>query len=131
MKQEKTILIIEDEKGLCEIMKERLEKAGYKTLVANDGAAGFQGILEMKPSLVILDLNLPKITGEEICKEIKDSCDKSLSKIPIIIVTGKTDDVDRVCGMAMGADAYLTKPFSLENLMNEIVKIFDLPSVQF
>jgi two-component system alkaline phosphatase synthesis response regulator PhoP len=129
MNDERTILIIDDEKGLCDILADRLGRAGYKTLVANDGAAGFQGILEKKPDLVILDLNLPKITGEEICKEVKDSYDKSLSKIPIIIVTGKTDDVDRVCGIAMGADAYLTKPFSLESLMNEILRL--LPALSF
>ena len=129
MSEEKTILIIEDEKGLCAIIKEHLERAGYRTLVANDGAAGFQGILEKKPNLVILDLNLPKITGEEICKEIKDSADKNLSRIPIVIITAKADDVDRVCGMAMGADAYLTKPFSLECLMNEILRL--LPAFSF
>jgi DNA-binding response OmpR family regulator len=129
MPESKTILIIEDEKGLCEIIKEHLEKAGFKALIANDGAAGFQGILEQKPDLVILDLNLPKITGEEICKEIKDSYDRSLSRIPVVIITAKTDDVDRVCGMAMGADAYLTKPFSLERLMNEILRL--LPALSF
>ncbi len=123
MNEEKTILIIEDEPSICEVIKLRVEMAGYMTIVANDGAAGFQGILEKRPSLVILDLNLPKITGEQICKEVKDSYDKSLSKIPIIIVTGKGDDIDRVCGRAMGADAYLTKPFSLEDLMDEILRL--------
>lgn len=123
MREEKTILIIEDEEGLCEVISEHLKKKGYRTLIANDGAAGFQGILEKKPDLVLLDLNLPKIAGEEICKEIKDSYDHGLSRIPIIIMTAKADDVDRVCGMAMGADAYLTKPFSLERLMEEILKV--------
>ena len=63
------------------------------------------------------------------CKEIKDSYDKGLSRIPIVIITAKNDDVDRVCGMAMGADAYLTKPFSLECLMNEILRL--LPAFSF
>ena len=129
MSEEKSILIIEDEKSICEIIQMCLEKAGYKTFVANDGAVGFQDILEKKPSLIILDLGLPKITGEEICKEIKDGYDKNLSKIPVIILTGKTDDIDRVCGRAMGADAYLTKPFTLECLMNEISRL--LPALSF
>ena len=118
----KTVIIIEDEEGLSKILSCLFQKAGYYTMVAGDGGDGLRCIEETHPDLVILDLNLPTMSGEEICRELKDNYDKSLAGIPIIVVTAKDSDEDRIAAKAMGADAYLTKPFSLKNLMNEVLK---------
>ena len=123
MERHKTVVIVEDEEDFCEILSCLFQKAGYRTRVAGDGENGLRCIEETHPDLVILDLSLPRMSGEEVCRELKDSYDKSLASIPVIVVTAKDSDADRLATKAMGADAYITKPFSLTSLMDEALKL--------
>jgi DNA-binding response OmpR family regulator len=125
----KSILIVEDEEGLCAVLSTALESHGFNTIVARDGEDGLKKILEKKPDLVILDLTLPKISGETICKEVKDNYNKSVANIPVIIVSAKDSDTDRVHGKVLGASAYFIKPFSIEILIQKIFQL--LPELAF
>ncbi|MFH1782485.1 MAG: response regulator [Candidatus Omnitrophota bacterium] len=116
------ILIIEDEKDLLTLLKMNLESIHkYEVLTAEDGQKGIDMALAHKPDLIILDLHLPKLPGEEVCRQIRR--DKDLHSVPIIMATGKNLDADRIIGRVIGADAYITKPFSIEELFGEIVKL--------
>ncbi len=101
------VLIIEDEKELAKVLKAYLERAGYEVLLAGRGDRGLSLWRENKPSLVLLDLNLPEMDGIDIAKEIRQTNDT-----PIIMVTARVDEVDRLLGLELGADDYITKPFS-------------------
>jgi DNA-binding response OmpR family regulator len=102
-----TVLIIEDEKELAKVLKAYLERAGYEVLMAEKGELGLNLWRENQPSLVLLDLNLPEMDGIDIAKEIRHTNDT-----PIIMVTARVDEVDRLLGLELGADDYITKPFS-------------------
>jgi DNA-binding response OmpR family regulator len=102
-----TVLIIEDEKELAKVLKAYLERAGYEVLMAEKGDLGLNLWRENQPSLVLLDLNLPEMDGIDIAKEIRKADDT-----PIIMVTARVDEVDRLLGLELGADDYITKPFS-------------------
>src|SRR4030067_2052407 len=104
----KKILIIEDEKDIVELIAHYLEKDGFKTISASDGAKGLELVKEKSPDMVILDLMLPKIDGIEVCKRIK--ADSKSTSIPIIMLTAKGDETDRIIGLELGADDYITKP---------------------
>src|SRR4029077_2060566 len=101
------ILVVEDEKSLSKLLKYNLEKEGYRTIVCNDGEAGLAAFRKEKPSLVILDLMLPKLDGYEFCNIVRQD-----SKTPILILPARKEEVDRILGLEMGADDYVTKPFS-------------------
>ena len=103
----KKILIIDDEPKIVEAVAAYLENSGYETFSAFDGEKALDFINKIKPDLVILDLMLPKISGEEICKTIRKT-----SRIPIIMLTAKVDEDDKITGLNIGADDYVTKPFS-------------------
>lgn len=117
MSKEK-ILIVEDEKDLVKILKYNLEKESYRVSTAYDGEMGLTLFRKEKPDLVLLDLMLPRLDGFEVCKTIRRE-----SKVPILMVTAKTDEVDRVLGLELGADDYVTKPYSVREVMARIKAI--------
>ncbi len=110
-----TILIVEDDRGIHEIVKNFLEKHGYKTISAYDGASGVDFALAYSPDLVILDLNLPFLDGIKVAKKIKEA-----QNIPIIMLTARTSEVDELYGFRAGAVDYIKKPFSLNVLLARI-----------
>ncbi|MBI3252743.1 MAG: response regulator [Candidatus Omnitrophica bacterium] len=116
----KKILVIEDDEDIRSALTFQLVKQGFIVSTAEDGEEGLKEIREEIPDLVILDLGLPKLAGEEVCKTVKDGYDKTLRDIPIIMLTAKTGEVDRVVGGVIGASRYITKPFEDEELMKEI-----------
>jgi DNA-binding response OmpR family regulator len=118
--RKKRILIVEDEESTSKFLSFRLKKLGFDVFVAADGAKGLKMAEEEMPDLIILDLGLPKLPGEEVCRNIKDSFDDKIASIPIIFLTVKDSVVDKVFAKAIGANAYVTKPFDFEDLMKEI-----------
>lgn len=116
---DKKILIIEDEENISYILSHYLNNEGFKTKVANSGNQGLQFVREFHPDLILLDLMLPDIEGFEVCKRI--SVDYI---IPIIMITAKSDDVDKILGMELGADDYITKPFNIREVIVRIKTIF-------
>ena len=116
-----TILIIEDEKDIVETIDYNLKKENFKILTAFDGAKGLKLAQTKKPDLILLDLMLPELSGLEICRTLKKEA--STANIPIIMLTAKSEEVDRVLGLELGADDYVTKPFSLRELIARIKTI--------
>lgn len=110
-----TILIIEDEKDLAELVKFHLQESGYQVTIALRGDEGFKLATRSSVSLIILDLMLPGLSGIEILKKLKH--DLKTRSIPVIVLTARSEEVDRVLGFEMGADDYVTKPFSPRELM--------------
>lgn len=109
------ILIVEDEKNIVDIIKFNLGKEGFSTLEAYDGAEGLELALNEDPDLVLLDLMLPEMDGFTVCRKLRES-----SSVPIIMLTAKEEEVDKVLGLELGADDYITKPFSQRELMARI-----------
>ena len=104
----KTILVVEDEVSIATLLQYNLEQAGFKVLLAHDGKVGLDIAVEKAPDLMLLDVMLPTLDGMEVCKELR-----SLKKnIPIIMLTARDDEFDKVLGLELGADDYMTKPFS-------------------
>lgn len=112
---ETTILVVDDEVPVTDLIKYNLEKALYQVLVAHDGEAALQIAREANPDLILLDLMLPRIDGLDVCRELRKT-----SQVPIIMVTARGEEADRVIGLELGADDYLTKPFSMRELMARI-----------
>ena len=112
------ILIIEDEKDLVKILKYNLEKEGYRVAVSNDGESGLAAFRREKPGLIILDIMLPKLDGFEFCKIVRQE-----SKVPILMLTAKTEEVDRILGLELGADDYVTKPYSVREVLARVKAI--------
>jgi len=110
-----TVLIIEDEKDLAELVAFHLEREGFKSVVAADGVSGLNEAKSLKPDLILLDLMLPGMMGTEVCRLLKAS--EQTAGIPIIMLTAKGEEIDRVVGFEMGADDYVVKPFSNRELM--------------
>lgn len=115
------IVIIEDERDLAELLAFNLEKEGWRTIIALDGKTGFDLVSAELPDIVILDLMLPEISGTEVCKLLRKQ--ESTASIPIIMVTAKGEEIDRVVGFEVGADDYLVKPFSARELLLRIKAI--------
>ncbi len=113
-----TILLIEDEKNILELVKYNLEQEGFRILTATRGNAGLETALKERPSLVVLDLMLPEMSGLEICKALKQN-EKSRT-IPIIMLTAKGTESDKIVGLELGADDYMTKPFSPRELVARV-----------
>ena len=107
----KTVLVIDDEQPIVEILKFNLSKEGYTVLEAYDGAQGLELALTQNPDLILLDVMLPKMDGFEVCRKIREK-----SSTPIIMLTAKEEEVDKVLGLELGADDYMTKPFSVREL---------------
>jgi len=107
--EQKKILVVDDEADIATTIKYMLEQEGYYVCVAADGRQGLEKVKQCSPDLLILDLKLPKLPGEEVCREVRR--DEKTEKLPIIMLTAKKSDTDRVIGRVIGADCYMTKPF--------------------
>ncbi|MDO8729870.1 MAG: response regulator transcription factor [Candidatus Omnitrophota bacterium] len=114
MKPRHKILLVEDEKNIAKVVLYNLEREGYQVITARDGEEGLAKARKELPDLVILDLMLPKTDGLEVCRQLKS--DPKTARIPIIMLTAKTQEADRVVGLEMGADDYVAKPFSVREL---------------
>jgi len=110
----KKILLIEDDRDIVELVRYNLEKDGYQVSATGDGATGLAQLRKSPPDLLLLDLMLPKLSGLEICKEIRR--DAALNRLPILMLTARSEEADRVVGLELGADDYVTKPFSPREL---------------
>ncbi len=110
-----TILIVDDEQHIIDLAKLYLEQEGYKTASATDGKSALQEILHEKPNLIVLDLMLPELDGWEVCRRVRAESD-----VPIIMLTARSDDIDRIVGLELGADDYLTKPFNPRELVARV-----------
>ncbi len=110
-KDMKTILIVDDEPSIRDLLRYNLEKEGYKIIEASDGITGVNVALEQKPDLMLLDIMLPKLDGLSVCKRVKNSLN-----IPIIMLKAKSEEIDTILGLELGADDYITKPFSVREL---------------
>ncbi len=118
MSQKKTILLIEDEEDIAALIKLQAEISGYKLLVESDGVNGFRAVERSRPDLVILDVMLPGQNGLDICRKMKHNTD--LKNIPIIILSAKTEELDVILGLELGADDYVAKPFSTKILFSRV-----------
>lgn len=116
-----TILVVEDEKSIAKLIKYNLEKNGYEVLIAKNGEDALKSLNNKSISLALLDIMLPDIDGLEICKQIK--LDGNAKHIPIIMLTAKSEEIDRIVGFELGADDYITKPFSPRELVLRIKAI--------
>ena len=112
---DKKILVVEDEKAIADILEFNLRKEGYTVVCAYDGEEGLSHALEDKPDLILLDVMLPKLDGFEVCKAVRKT-----SNVPIIMLTAREEEVDKILGLELGADDYITKPFSMRELMARI-----------
>ena len=113
---EKTVLIVEDERAIVEILKFNLKREGYETMEALDGETGLRLALEGAPDLILLDVMLPKMNGFDICAEIR----RAGKVTPVIMLTAREEETDKVFGLEAGADDYITKPFSMRELMARV-----------
>ena len=111
----KKILIIEDEKSISDIIKFNLDKEGFLTETAYDGTIGLEKAQSLAPDLILLDVMLPGIDGFQVCKKIRET-----SSVPILMLTAKEEEVDKVLGLELGADDYITKPFGMRELIARI-----------
>lgn len=116
--KKKKILIIEDDKDISRTLSLRLEMEGFQVIIAQEGYEGFYKATTQRPDLIILDLRLPGLPGEEICRELRK--DQRYASLPIIMLTAKDTDVDRVIGKVIGANQYLNKPFDIDELLKKI-----------
>ena len=114
-KPKRTILIVDDERPIVDILVYNLQKEGYETIEANDGEEGIKLALEKKPDLVLLDIMLPRIDGLSVCKRIRQSLN-----VPILMLSAKDEEIDKILGLELGADDYVTKPFSVRELMARV-----------
>ncbi len=112
----KTILIVEDETNIVDILSFNLEREGYDTIEAYDGETGLQLAREQDPDLILLDLMLPKLDGFEVCRRLRQEG----SAIPILMLTARKEEADKVLGLELGADDYITKPFAIRELMARV-----------
>ena len=111
----KTILIVDDEKTIVDMLVYNLQKEGYNTLEANDGEEAVNVALSQKPDLILLDIMLPKMDGLAVCKRIRQTLN-----IPILMLSAKDEEIDKILGLELGADDYITKPFSVRELMARV-----------
>lgn len=109
------ILIVDDDVNICELLRLYLEKEGYETLVANDGENAVEMVQKQTPDLILLDIMLPKLDGWQVCREIR-----KFSEIPIIMITAKGEVFDKILGLELGADDYVTKPFEMKEIVARV-----------
>ncbi|WP_146550451.1 response regulator YycF [Rummeliibacillus suwonensis] len=112
---DETILVVDDEKPIADILQFNLAKEGYKVVCAYDGDEALEKVEEIKPDLMLLDIMLPKRDGMEVCREVRKKHD-----LPIIMLTAKDSEIDKVLGLELGADDYVTKPFSTRELIARV-----------
>lgn len=109
------ILIVDDERNICDLLRMYLEKDGFRTIIANDGRTALHLFREREPDLVLLDIMLPELDGWQVCREIRKTSDK-----PIIMLTAKGETFDKVLGLELGADDYVTKPFETKEVVARV-----------
>ncbi len=109
------ILIVDDDENICELLRLYLEKDGFETVVANDGAKAVEYALKYSPNLILLDIMLPQLDGWQVCREIRKT-----SEVPIIMLTAKGETFDKILGLELGADDYVTKPFDTKEVVARI-----------
>ena len=114
-KSQKTVLVVDDEKPIVDILVYNLKKEGYNTLEASDGEEAINMVINNKPDLVLLDIMLPKMDGLTVCKKIRHNYN-----IPIIMLSAKDEEIDKILGLELGADDYITKPFSVRELIARV-----------
>ncbi|MGN1059870.1 MAG: response regulator [Clostridia bacterium] len=112
---ERVVLVVDDEKPILDILKYNLEKEGFRVLGADNGEEGLVLALTQNPDLILLDIMLPKLDGFDVCKRIREK-----SNVPIIMITAREEEVDKVLGLELGADDYITKPFSIREVMARV-----------
>ncbi len=113
---DRLVLIVDDERPIVDILKYNLEKDGYKTIEAYDGAQAVELALSQNPDIILLDVMLPKMDGFEVCRKVREK----KPSVPILMLTAREEEVDKVLGLELGADDYITKPFSVRELMARI-----------
>jgi phosphate regulon transcriptional regulator PhoB len=118
LKMSQKILIVDDEQDIVDLVGYNLEKAGYKTVRAYDGEAGLRKALAEGPDLVVLDVMLPGLDGWEVCKRLR--ANEKTARLPVMMLTAKGDETEKVLGLELGADDYLTKPFSPKELVARV-----------
>ena len=111
----KTVLVVDDEIAIVELLKHHLTLEGYNVLEANDGITAYEIAIEKRPDLILLDIMLPKLDGLSVCKRIKNTYN-----VPILMITAKDTEIDKILGLELGADDYVTKPFSTRELMARV-----------
>lgn len=117
-KDKKTILVVDDEKSIMELLVFNLQKEGYNTLEAYDGVTAVEMAMNEKPDLILLDVMIPKLDGISVCKKIRYAL--NISNIPILMISAKDTESDKIVGLEMGADDYITKPFQIREVMARI-----------
>ena len=117
------LLVVDDEPSIAKIVRKQLEVAGYEVTVAVDGLEGLTKARETLPELIVLDVMLPKMNGVEVCSTLKQ--DPKTQRIPILMLTAKAQRQDQETGLQAGADAFLTKPFQLEELLDKVKTLLD------
>jgi two-component system phosphate regulon response regulator PhoB len=115
------VLVVDDEPDLLELVRFQLEQAGFEVETARDGRAGLEAIRRRRPSLVVLDWMLPDLPGTEVCRQLR--ADAMLRDLPVLLLTAKAEEIDRVVGFELGADDYVTKPFSPRELVLRVQAI--------
>lgn len=121
MKAKKTVLIIDDAADVRKLLSFHLEKKGYNVIVEENGEQGLEKIKQELPDLVVIDLLLPGMSGEEICRYIRNN--EELKKMPVIMITAQTSDVKKIIGMVIGADSYIVKPIDIKKVLNEVNRL--------
>ncbi len=125
---EEKILVVDDEEHIQELIKFNLEKNGYKVICVDNGIDAIKLAKEQLPQLMLLDLMLPGMDGLDVCKEIRK--DSNMSNMPIIMITAKGEEIDKIIGLELGADDYITKPFSVRELVARIKAILRRTTTQ-
>ena len=116
--ERKTVLIVEDDKNTAELVALYLKREGFHAIIANDGRRGLSLAKQHRPELVILDLMFPNLSGWEICRQLRQT-----SNVPVIMLTARDEEVDRVAGLTLGADDYVVKPFSPRELVARVIAV--------
>ena len=116
-----TILIVEDEPDVVDLVRYHLRRAGFDVLTALNGPAGLETATQSRPDAIVLDVMLPQMTGIEVCKALRNA--NETADIPILILTAKAEITDRIAGLELGVDDYITKPFSPRELLRTVEKI--------
>ncbi len=116
MDRQKTVLIVEDEKNIVDILRFNLQREGYQTREAYDGEDGLNKARGERPDLILLDVMLPRMNGFEVCRALRQAGDN----VPVIILTAREEETDKVLGLEIGADDYITKPFSMRELIARV-----------
>lgn len=125
---EEKVLVVDDEEHIRELIKFNLEKSGFKVICADNGIDAIKLAKEQEPQLMLLDIMLPGMDGLDVCKEIRK--DSNMSDMPIIMITAKGEEVDKIIGLELGADDYITKPFSVRELVARVKAILRRTTMQ-